>query len=170
MQFALTGQTHTPLLTHIHPCVLTNTQHTHIHFHILTHTLLHSLTHTRSLTLAYLSHSRTHTFSHTYLHTFTNSNGLPWLQPNLSSVLPGTAPECWSEDTPAQGFLDSIRPIIPCPLSGPPLNDKPFPGKIWEPPFLSHPTHIHSYTCSILAESVFHLVPLAVKMSSYSGP
>lgn len=119
--------TNTHTLTHIHSCVLTNTQHIHIHLHTLTHTLLHSLRHTHAFSYSYthtliiLTHSQfsnahTHTFSHTYLHTYTNSNGLPWLQPNLSSVLPGTTPECWSEDTPAQGFLDSVRPILPCPL------------------------------------------------------
>lgn len=130
ISFPLIGQTHSPLHTCTH--VFSQTHNipayiyilAHIHFYILSDTHMLSHTHTHTYTLVILTHSQfsnahTHTFSHTYLHT--NSNALPWLQPNLSSVLPGTTPDCWSEDTLAQGFLGCIRPILLSPFSGPPL-------------------------------------------------
>lgn len=143
--------------------------------HMLSHTPTHIHTHnSHTLTIlkcTYLSH--THILIHLLTRTCTLTQTL--------MAFPGsrlTSPLCCLAQ-PQDVGLRTLQPKDSWTRSGPfslahsqdllPKH-KPFPGKIWEPTFLSHPTHLHSETCSMLAEYVFHLVPLAAKMFSSSGP
>lgn len=78
MRFLLTGQAHTPLLTHVHSYILalTHTQNhspifseSHIDIHLFSHTFFLTPLHTHSHTLI-SSNALTHIHSHTLIYSY----------------------------------------------------------------------------------------------------